>query len=99
MAKQAKKKQRPRAGLLTRVVILTLLLGIGWQLFSLHGQVASAQAARDALADQVEAQRQANDALEADIAGGSSAEKMEELARDKLDYVTPGEYVFYDVSN
>lgn len=99
MAKQAEKKQRPRAGLLTRLVILALLLGVSWQLYSLHGQVATAKAARDALADQVDAQRQQNDALEADIAGGSSAEKMEELARDKLDYVTPGEYVFYDVSN
>ena len=47
----------------------------------------------------MDAQRQANESLAADIAEGTTPEKMEELAREELGLVTPGEYVFYDVSN
>lgn len=109
MAKQAaaerkakpvkKNKQRTRASLLTKVLILMLLTAMGWQLYRLQNQVADAQAQKEALAAQVEAQQQANDALSADIAAGDSQEKMEEIARDELGMVSPGERVFYDVSN
>ena len=54
---------------------------------------------QELLAAQVDAQRQANESLAADIAEGTTPEKMEELAREELGLVTPGEYVFYDVSN
>ena len=93
MAKTAtptKKRQRAKSGLLTRVLILILLVGICAQLYTLRGQVERAQVA---------AQRQANESLAADIAEGTTPEKMEELAREELGLVTPGEYVFYDVSN
>ena len=43
--------------------------------------------------------KQANDALAADIAEGNTQEKMEEIARDELGYVSPGERVFIDTSN
>ena len=99
-AKPAKKRgQRTRASLLTKVLILMLLAAMGWQLHLLRGQVADAQAQKEALAAQVEAQQQANDALSEDIAAGNTQEKMEELARDELGLVSPGERVFYDVSN
>ena len=42
----------------------------------------------------VAAQRQENAALEADIAAGPTDEKLEEIARDELGLVKPGEYVF-----
>lgn len=94
-----KHKQRTRASFLTKVLILMLLAAMGWQLYRLQGQVADAQAQKDELAVQVAAQQQANDALAADIAAGDSQEKMEEIARDELGMVSPGERVFYDVSN
>lgn len=103
MAKTAtptKKRQRAKSGLLTRVLILILLVGICAQLYTLRGQVERAQTDQELLAAQVDAQRQANESLAADIAEGTTpAEKMEELAREELGLVTPGEYVFYDVSN
>ena len=76
-----------------------LLAAIGWQLYSLRDQVAQAREDRDRLATQVAQQQQENDALAADIAQGGTQEKMEEIARDELGLVAPGEYVFYDVSN
>ena len=62
-------------------------------------QVRAAEAEKEALAAQVQAKQQENDALAADIAQGSTQEKMEEMAREELGLVYPGERVFYDTSN
>lgn len=97
--KHAEKKPRPRSSLLTKVVILVLLAAIGFQLRSLQEQVESAQAEKDRYAAQVAEMQQENDALKEDIAEGITPEKIEDIARDELGYVTPGEYVFYDTSN
>ena len=94
-----KKSQKARSGFFTKVVLLLLLVGIGWQLFQLSGQVREAEAERDAVSGQVEAQRQENAALEEDLQTGATQEQMEEIARDELGMVAPGEKVFYDVSN
>lgn len=100
----AKKEQparhaRPRASLLTKLVVVVLLAAIGWQLYELRGQVEIAQAEKERYTQQVESQQQQNNALAADIAEGATPEKMEEIAREKLGYGAPGEYVFYDTSN
>ena len=97
MARQ--KRRRVRSSLMTKILVLALLGGIGWQLHALQGQVETAQAKKDALAAQVQTQQQENDALSADIAEGGTQEKMEEIARDELGLVAPGDRVFYDVSN
>ena len=90
MAKKAEQqKKRPRASLLTKIVLLVVLAAIGWQLYGLQSKVAAAQVAQT--------QRE-NDALAADIAEGPTREKIEEIARDELGLVTPNEYVFDDVS-
>ena len=85
-----------RAGPLTKLLLLVLLLGIGWQLYRLQSQVEAAQVEKDLLAGQVEAKRQENSALAADIAAGGTQEKMEEIARNELGMVFPGEYVLCD---
>lgn len=97
--RSGKKRQRARASLPTKFLILALLIAIGWQLHSLHGQVESAQAEKELLAAQVEAKTQENDALAADIAEGTTPEKMQEIAREELGWVAPGEYVFYNRNN
>lgn len=97
--KKSGKKRRVQASLPTKILILTLLVAIGWQLHSLHGQVESAQVEKERLAAQVEAKAQENDALSADIAEGTTPEKMQEIAREELGWVAPGEYVFYNRNN
>lgn len=98
--RRAEKKRRLlRAGPLTKLLLLALLLGIGWQLYRLQDQVEAVQAEKDRLAAQVEVQRQENDALAADIAAGNTQEKMEEIARNELGMVYPGEYVLCDGVN
>lgn len=91
---KAAKKTRPQAGFLTKLVILVLLAAIGWQLYNLQGQLADAQAEKERYAALVAAKEQENTALETDIANGPTAEKLQEIARDELGLVKPGEYVF-----
>jgi len=92
--KRGEQKSRPKAGVLTKVIIVVLLAAIGWKLYDLQGQVRAAQAEKDAYAQQVAEQQQENDALAADIQEGPTQEKIEEIARNELGYVKPGEYVF-----
>ena len=100
MAKKTEQqKKRPRASLLTKIVLLVLLAAVGWQLYGLQGKVAAAQEEKERYAAQVEQTKRENDALSADIAEGPTREKIEEIARDELGMVAPGEKVFYDVSN
>ena len=100
MARQKKQpRQRVRASLFTKVLILVLLVGIGWQLVRLRDQVEAAEAEKARLETQIQAQQQENDALAADIAEGGTQEKMEEIARETLGLVYPGERVFIDKSN
>ena len=100
MAKQKKQpRQRVRASLFTKVLLLVLLVGIGWQLVRIHDQVEAAVEEKARLETQIQAQQQENDALAADIAEGGTQEKMEEIARETLGLVYPGERVFIDKSN
>ena len=99
MAKKAEQqKKRPRARLLTKIVLLVVLAAIGWQLYGLQSKVAAAQAEKERYAAQVAQTQRENEALAADIAEGPTREKIEEIARDELGLVTPNEYVFDDVS-
>lgn len=96
---RAEKKKRVKAGFFTKLLIFILVVALGWQLYHLHGQVQAAEAQKAQLSSQVEKQQQKNDALQKSINNGGSKEEMEEIARDELGMVSPGERVFYDVSN
>ena len=73
MARQKKQpRQRVRASLFTKVLLLVLLMGIGWQLVRIHDQVEAAVAEKARLEAQIQAQQQENDALAADIAEGGT---------------------------
>lgn len=89
-----RKKVKVRARPLTKLVILVLLAAIGWQLYGLWSQVRRAQEEREQYAALVAEKQRENAALEADITEGPTDEKLEEIARDELGLVKPGEYVF-----
>ena len=46
--KHKEKKPRPKAGLLTKFVIVILLAAMGWQLYNLQDQLRSAEAEKAA---------------------------------------------------
>ena len=89
-----RKKVKVRARPLTKLVILVLLVAIGWQLYGLRSQVRRAQEEREQYAALVAEKQRENAALEADITEGPTDEMLEEIARDELGLVKPGEYVF-----
>ena len=87
-------KKRSRGSVLTKLLILVILAAIGWQLYGLRSQVRRAQEEREQYAALVAEKQRENAALEADITEGPTDEKLEEIARDELGLVKPGEYVF-----
>ncbi len=97
--RQKKNRQQIRVGLFGRLLLLALIAALGWQLYHLRSQVESAEAQKVQLADQVRGQQQSNDKLQEAINGGGTQDQMEEIARDELGLVAPGDRVFYDVSN
>ncbi|MEA4942088.1 hypothetical protein SDC9_121679 [bioreactor metagenome] len=97
--KQKKSRQQIRLGFFGRLLLLALIAVLGWQLYHLRSQVESAEAQKAQLTAQVGAQQQNNDKLQKAIDGGGTQDQMEEIARDELGLVAPGDRVFYDVSN
>jgi len=87
-----------RAGFLTKIVVLALLIYMVTSLLDLRGQIQSVQDERDGLAQQVTAQQLENQKLADAIAHSDDPERLEQVARDK-GFVKEGEDLFVDVAN
>ena len=98
MAEQAKKEKK-RTSFLTMLVIFVLLALLGVELVHIRTQIAAAEDEQQALQTKLDAAKQENDALSSALEKADDPEFLQELARDQLGYVTPGEKTFYDVSN
>lgn len=95
MARQKRaSRQMLRTGILTKLLIVTLLAALICKVYALREQVSDAEEEKARVAALVESKRQENDALAADIEGGCTPEKMQEIARRELGWLLPGEYVF-----
>jgi len=87
-----------RAGFLTKLVVLVLLIYMAVTLLDMRGKIQSVQAERDDLARQVTSQQLENQKLADAIANKDDPEMMERVARDR-GYVEEGETLFIDVAN
>ena len=90
--------QFKRAGLITKVVIMVLMIYMTVSLLNLRVQIQSAQIQRDSLAAQVAAQRLDNQQLTEAIENSDDPDMLESVAREK-GYVKPGETLYVDVAN
>lgn len=88
-----------RAGLLTKIVILALLIVVAISLLELNSQVERAQAERASLARQVAEQTQINTDLAESIEHSDDLDRIEEVARDRLGLVKQGEIIFYSMGD
>ena len=88
-----------RASLITKIVILAIILYAGISLVSLKVQVSGAREERDELQSEVDKVQQTNAELQYAIDHSTDPETIEDIARNKLGLVKPGEKIFYDVSN
>ncbi len=87
-----------RAGFLTKVVVLVLLIYMALSLIEMKGKIQSVQLQRDDLARQVTDQRLENQKLADAIANSDDPEMQEQVARDR-GYVEKDETLFVDVAN
>ena len=87
-----------RSSLVTKIVILAIIVYAGISLVSLKVQVSSAREKRDTLQGQVDTVLQNNTELQFQIDHSTDSETIEDIARDKLGLVKPGEKIFYDIS-
>ena len=92
-------KPKKRTSLIAALVVLIMLILVGMQLLRIRDQLIAARAERDVLAEQVAKQEQENRTLEAALERAEDPEYLQELARDQLGMVSPGQKDFYDVSN
>lgn len=87
-----------RAGVFTKILIVVLLAVAATALLSVKARLDQARADRDALAQMVLAQKEANVALADEIAHCDDPAYLEDIARDKLGLLEPDEFVFADPS-
>lgn len=87
-----------RAGFLTKIVVLILLIYMALSLIEIRGKIQSVQLQRDDLARQVTDQRLENQKLADAIANSDDPEMQEQVARDR-GYVQKDETLFVDVAN
>lgn len=82
-----------RAGFLTKIIVLALLVVSAVALLDLRGQIASAKDGRAALQRELDQQQQVNSELAGALENSDDPRRQAEIARDKLGLVQPGERV------
>lgn len=82
-----------RAGFLTKIVVLALIIAASVTLLRTNGEIREAQAQRDELKLQVANQTQQNADLRDAIDHSEDPDRQTDIARSKLGLVTPGEKV------
>ena len=87
-----------RAGFVTKLVILALLIYMATSLLNLRGRIQGVEELRDALARQVADQQLENQSLADAIEHSDDPEMLEQVARDR-GLVKQGEELYVDVAN
>lgn len=92
-------KAKKRGGVLVLLLILVLIAAVGVQLLHMQDRITEAEAERDTLEHQLTEQKLENASLEAALERAEDPEYLQELAREQMGWVSPGQKDFYDVSN
>ncbi|SBV92240.1 Septum formation initiator [uncultured Eubacteriales bacterium] len=82
-----------KAGLATKLVVLALLIGLSITLLDMRAQLQNAQTQKEALETQVQAQTQVNADLNDAVQNKDDPQRQEDIARDALGLVKPGEII------
>lgn len=88
-----------KSGLLIRIVIVAVVLYAGITLVSLKSQTQNVEADRETLQDQVDAATQKNEELQYAIDHSTDPDIIEDVARNDIGLVMPGEKIFYDIGD
>ena len=90
--KRAKRTKRP-SGRLTAVILVLLLLGLGFRLVNLFQELQEAKAEEIVYAERLAELQETNQKLAEDIANKDDVELNEDIARNELGMVAPGEKI------
>lgn len=85
--------QVKKAGFLTKIVVLVLLIAASVSLLGLQRQISEAQSQRETLRLQVTRQSQVNDDLRQAVENSDDPERQAAIARNELGLAAPGEKV------
>jgi len=88
-----------RAGKLTKLIILGLIVYSLVTIINLQGRLQEAKENQMQLQEEIEEVAQENAAMEYDLDHADDTEIIEDIARDELGLAKPGEIIFYDVNN
>ena len=92
-------RKQKSMGLLTGIILLALLFGVGVHLYQLQPQLQAAREQEAALTQQLQALQDENEELADAIANSDDPELIQEIARTELGMVTRDEKVFYDIGS
>lgn len=93
-----KAKLKNRKSVILRLCMVLVVTYAAIYLIDMQVTLSARAEQLDELTQAVEAQRLANKELERQLEAGVDEEYIENVARDKLDYVYPNERVFIDIS-
>lgn len=85
--------QIKKAGFLTKIVVLALLIAASVTLLRMQGQIAQAQREREELQQQVSRQTQVNADLRDAVDHSGDPDRQADIARNELGLAAPGEKV------
>ena len=85
--------QIKKAGFLTKIVVLALIIAASVTLLRMQGQIAQAQRERQELQQQVSRQTQVNADLQDAVDHSSDPDRQADIARNELGLAAPGEKV------
>ena len=88
-----------RSSLITKILVLALVVYAAVTLVSLQNQVTAKKQEAQVLESSIDAAKQENLRLEQAIDALDTDEGVEDVARQKLGWVTEGEIVFYDMGD
>lgn len=88
-----------KANLITKLLIVALALYAIVSIVTINGRVTKAEEDKAELQRQVDEMTQENAELQYQLDHSEDEETIEEIARNKLGLVLPGEKIFYDISD
>lgn len=92
-------KIKKRVSFFVRLIVAILAVSGAVTLVNLQIQISEKKEQQELLQAQLDSQKLKNAELESIVSGENSEEYIAEIAREKLDYVKPGEKVFVDISS
>lgn len=87
-----------KASIFTKVVVSGLIIYAAVTLVSLKGRIETAEEQRQAIQDEITALGQENDEREYLLENSDDPDIIEDIARDELGLVMPGDKIFYGVN-